>query len=240
MKRTKLLTAIGALVCSLALLVGGTYALFTDEAKITNHLQAGTMELTLVRTNYQHNLLNERGFIADVTPEGSDADMDFSEANEENLFGLTAETLFAPGASATANLTISNQKQDAVDATITDDEAVDTSSDVAFGYWLELVVADDSQDVALKHQLEVTVVVNPGEDDEYTYTQLLGGDATSFAIRPTESPYIGILGVGDAQNFDVTVTFMNMDTDGSINNLAKNNSVTFDLIVKAVQVTSES
>ena len=87
----------------------------------------------------------------------------------------------------------------------------------------------------------MTVTVNPGTAAEYQYEQkILGGVGNSFAIRPDANSYIGILGVGDAQSFNVTAKFLNLDTDGTQSNVAKGESTNFDLIVKAVQITDAS
>lgn len=49
-KLRALLSAALTIMLSVSIGVAGTYALFSDSAEVTNHLQAGTLELGLTRT----------------------------------------------------------------------------------------------------------------------------------------------------------------------------------------------
>lgn len=49
-KLRALLSAALTIMLSVSIGVAGTYALFSDSVEVTNHLQAGTLELGLTRT----------------------------------------------------------------------------------------------------------------------------------------------------------------------------------------------
>ena len=111
-RRSIILSAMTLMLC-IALVAGGTYALFTDSVKLTNHLQAGTLDITLVRTNLKTKSLNQTtGFL--VETENAD-DVDFSKANGDNVFDMTEGTLVVPACWYEAEMQITN------------------NSDVAFG-----------------------------------------------------------------------------------------------------------
>ena len=48
---------------SFAVLAGGTFALFTEDHKITNHLQAGTLKIDLYRTHLRYAAVNADGVL---------------------------------------------------------------------------------------------------------------------------------------------------------------------------------
>ena len=50
------------LLCT-CFIVTGTYALFTDSAKVTNHLKAGNLDIRLERVNLEYQVLNEEGYL---------------------------------------------------------------------------------------------------------------------------------------------------------------------------------
>ena len=206
-KRSILLSVL-MLALSLALVASGTYALFSDQVTLTNHLEAGTLDITLVRTSLTtRSLNNETGFL--VGTEKSE-DVDFSAPSDKNVFDMTDDTLVVPGCWYSAEMQIAN------------------NSDVAFGYWLEIVF-DDEEDLALADQIEVTITTVDGT----TKAKL----SESAGLIGAENAPIGILAKTGSQLFTVRVEFS--DLDHSVNNTAKSQSVNFDLIVHAVQITSE-
>lgn len=209
-KRSVLLSVLTLLLC-VALIASGTYALFTDQVTLKNHLQAGTLDITLIRTNLKTlSLDNATGFLVNTeNPE----DVDFSKPTERNVFDIVeGETLLVPGCSYTAEMQISN------------------NTDVAFGYWLEIVF-DDEADLTLAEQLKITVVT---ADANKSVTGML--NVTHGLIGEEASP-IGILAKNaDPATFTITVEFANLDH--SVNNNAKLSSFDFDLVVHAVQVTT--
>ena len=106
---------------------------------------------------------------------------------------------------------------------------ITNNSDVAFGYWLEIVF-DEKVDLTLAKQLKITVKT---ADDNKSISKLVKDSA---GLIGAEGDPIGILAKTGSALFTVTVEFC--DLDHSVNNNAKSTSFDFDLIVHAVQVTT--
>ena len=207
-KRSVLLSALTLMLC-LALVASGTYALFSDQVTLKNHLQAGTLDITLIRTNLKTlSLDNTTGFLVETeNPE----DVDFSAPTTRNVFDITDETLVVPGCVYDAEMQIKN------------------NSDVAFGYWLEIVF-DDTVDLTLAEQLKITVTTVDGNKS------ISGMLDQNKGLIGEEADPIGILAKTGSALFTVTVEFC--DLDHSVNNNAKLTSFEFDIIVHAVQITT--
>ena len=212
-KRSVLLSVLTLLLC-LALVASGTYALFSDQVTLRNHLEAGTMDITLTRTNLKATMLNPAsGFIVEMeNPKDIDfsnpADPDDPNAENINVFDITKDTLIIPTCKYSAEMQISN------------------NTDVSFGYWLEIVF-DDKIDLTLAEQLLITVTT---EDENKSISKSL---SASKGLIGTESDPIGVLEKTGSALFTITVEFL--DLDDSINNTAKGKHVDFDLVVHAVQ-----
>ena len=198
-KRALLISGSVILLC-LTVIVGMTAALFTDDEVVNNHLRAGDLNITLVRTKLISTYLTDRGFLDTVT----DGQLkDFTNETSENVFDLNGAVI-VPKSKYIAEMQISNE------------------SDVAFEYWIEIVYTG-AADIELAEQISVTV--NTEESKRLNQGLMVG----------SESEPIEVLAVGEAGKFTVTVEFL--DLDNSVNNLAQGDSVTFDLIVHAVQYT---
>ncbi|MBQ8496562.1 MAG: hypothetical protein IJ489_03795 [Clostridia bacterium] len=210
-KRVLLVSGAIILLC-ITIIAGMTFALFTDEEAVNNHLKAGDLDITLIRTNLKSTRLTERGFLETVT---DDTDKDFTNNKDENVFGLDGE-LIVPLSEYEADLTLTNK------------------GDVAFKYGIQIVLGEDS-DPDLAEQLEVTVTVNNA--DGTTETKRLneglgiGSNAQTF----------GLLAVGDDCDFSVKVKFLDdrKYEDEFENNDAQGDDVYFDLVVYAVQYTEK-
>ncbi len=197
------------------LLVGGTYALFTSKATVTNHLKAGNLNISLIRTKYSKTVLNTDGYLE--TKEDNN-ELDFTSASSKNIFGLEENELIVPTSKFSADLTIKNGKKDSSGAYI--------KSSVAFTYSASLVL-DESSDTNLANQLQVTV--KQGETsttkrlNEFNDIVLLSGEMKAS---------------DDATSFTISLEFLNLDSDGSTNNKAQDKEVSFDLVVEAIQKTT--
>ncbi len=226
-KKRSLIMSVLALLLSVALFAAGTYALFSDQVDLTNHLQAGTLDITLKRTNLKvASLDNQTGFLKlSENPE----DIDFSnppdpndpDAKNKNVFDISDGALIVPGCWYEAEMQIIN------------------NSDVAFGYWLEFDFKNEEK-LALADQIMVTVTTVKDNNPEGESLSKKVGEGKY--IGSVDMP-IGILakagaeqvdpGYVSSQIFTVRIEFID---DDAVNNLAKNQKLDFDIIVKAVQI----
>lgn len=193
---------------SLVLIIMSTYALFTDTISITHHLQAGTLDISLKRTNLEYNVLDSSGYLKTIE-NNEIIDLSNTSTNKLNVFGIDNNTLIVPGNFYLATLELSN------------------NGNVAFKYWIEIISNDEVlRDLA--NQLEVKVITyNEGKIKEHT--SLI---SDGLFVGCETSP-LGELSINDELvNFQVKITFL----DSSLNNLAQGDKVNFDIIVYAVQV----
>ena len=207
--RVLVLACATILVC-LALIIAGTYALFSDSTKITNHLEAGTLDLTLTRISYSSKYLNDQGLLETRTG----GTYDFSNPSSQNVFGLEAGAKLAPRSELSATLRISNEK---------------TKSNVAFDYWVD-IVGGGKLDPVFADQLLVTVTKG-GETVDSFYLDELG---TGRVLGGTTG--LGLVKVGESQEFTVIIQFV--DRSSTENNKAMALEADFDIVVRAVQTTT--
>ncbi len=212
-KRILLISCSVILLC-MSIISGMTYALFTEEINVKNHLQAGNLDVTLTRTNLTYAMLDTEGYLTETTNED---DLSLTTSTDENVFGLTDDAVIVPGSFFDAELTLTND------------------GNVAFEYGVKLVILSTDVDKDLADQIVVTikgtdgaVVVDKKPISEMTSKDaILVGKMGRNAAGATAEKHV----------FNVKVEFL----DDVTNNLAKPNndvmkqSVAFDLIVEAVQ-----
>ena len=208
-KRALLVSASVILLC-MTIIVGMTWALFTDTQKVTNHLQAGDLSITLKRTELTKTTLNAQGKLVTSAPDTTTKN--FSNPTDENVFGIVEGEKIVPGTKYVAKMQVENH------------------SDVAFGYWIEIVCTDKTNGADLAKQLKVTV--NTGSDASASVNDGL--------TVGSSSNYVGELIIGASAEFTVTVEFL--DRFVAANNidhidLAQGENLSFDLVVHAVQAT---
>lgn len=218
-KRTVLVSTAIILLC-MTIIVGMTWALFTDTKTVNNHLQAGDLSITLLRTELTKTMLDGKGYLDTVeVQKATDEPVDFSENDpndtaDDNVFGIEEGETIVPGTKYVAVMKIENH------------------SDVAFGYWIEIKCSDESKQEDLAKQLKVTVTTDTDSFDII---------ANGLIVKPDKG-YIEAVEIGaEDVYFTVTVEFVDLglDADGvGANNSAKNDTVDFDLIVNAVQLTT--
>lgn len=208
--RTLLMCTLSIMLC-MATVVVGTYALFTDKVTLNNHLQAGTLEISLVRTKLTKTELTADGYLKTNTDTET---TDFSSTNttNENVFGITDGTLVVPGSSYQADLKLTN------------------GGSVAFTYLVELKIIEGGS-TALADQLIITAGKSEAAATPKKLSDVANGlifDGELAAPTPETNT---------AVNFFVKVEFVN-DTETDANNAAKNGEVKFDIVVSAFQKTT--
>jgi hypothetical protein len=238
-RRRVLLTSSAIVLLCLTVILGMTWALFTDDAVVEHHLQAGDLDVTLKRTALSKTDLDEKGFLVNLPLDTTV--VDFTDGNKKNVFFVYDENgnlvkehgKVVPGSKYTATMEISN------------------NSDVAFGYWIEIVCGDKAKGEDLAKQLRVTVDTDPGN---------VGGESDSQVGKLLQVPtqvtddndeeFVDVLGIGDKKTFTVCVEFLDSfdyEKYGSYfdgyndkyhaNDKAQGEKLSFDLVVHAVQVT---
>ena len=205
-KRVLLVSGAVILLC-MTIIVGMTYALFTDVESVGNHLVAGKLDITLERTKLTSTYLSSRGFLDTQT---DTTVKDFTNNRTENVFALDG-ALIVPKSKYVAEMKITNN-------------STSTNSNVAFGYWIEIVYTGETS-VDLADQIEVVVTTASGVKKKLSEGLSVG----------SRSDPVGTLAVGDSATFTVSIEFF--DLPDSINNLAQGDKILFDLRVHAVQYT---
>lgn len=220
-KRSILLAVVISVLC-ISMAAAGTYALFTDDADVKTHLQAGKLDLKLERIHLDKWYIDPLtgGFANKV----SEDPVNFSEETDKNVFDMTDKEIIVPLSSYAAKMRITN------------------NGNVAFRYWIDILV-DDAGGKDLSDQIYVTVEYNGGKIEGYLNEVLkqIGSEAS-----PISTVYIKDETDVRKNYEDFTISIMFMDSeatddliDGSNNN-AMNQSVKVDVIVHAVQVTPQT
>lgn len=181
MKRA-LLMSVTMLAMSLVLAVGATLALFSDSALFEAHLKAGSLNVTLTRTHLVSTTLDDNGYL--VTKEDA-GDVDFTDANNKNIFNLAQDAVIVPGSKFTVDLKIANQ------------------SSVASNYYIEIVYKSGGQE--LSNQIKVTV-------DAGTPKSAFVKDGVTIG---SASQPIGTIVKNGTKNFKVSVEFVNSNDNNS-------------------------
>lgn len=223
-RKWALLVSVSVILLCMTIIVGMTWALFTDTQKVSNHLQAGDLAITLKRTELTKTTLNANGKL--VTSEPDTNPKNFSNPTDENVFGIVEGERIVPGTKYVAKMQIENH------------------SDIAFGYWVKIDCKDEDVAKTLAEQLKIIVYTDKNGDGTID-AETEGVDSTvavGLEVGDDEN-YIGTLEIGDAETFIVSVEFTDTGytyMDGvlmSTNDSAQKQSVDFDLVVHAVQAT---
>lgn len=141
-----LLAAIIAVMLSISAIVGGTFALFTGSASISdNVLQAGSLGVKLERISLKSTALQADGTLI----EGADIEdkpaVDFTNTNK-NVFGLTDTDVIVPCSEYVATMRITN------------------TGTVAFDFVASLQMTDDDANVKLSEQVTLVLLDMNGNE----------------------------------------------------------------------------
>ena len=206
-----LLSGAIILLC-FAIVIGMTFALFSDTDSVYDHLQAGTLSVTLKRTR-----LDKTFYVGgrDLKHEVNETVIDFTDKTtlDRNIFDILANEKIVPGCKYVATMQVENH------------------SDAPFGYWIAVKCSDETKDSSLAKQLWVTVESGDTKVEDFVGNSLTVGDEGRGCI--------GYVAIGEASSFTVTVEFLDSadsDTEVDFNDLAQSESILFDLVVYAVQV----
>ncbi len=170
--RTLLMACVMIMLCA-AMIVGGTYALWSDNVKVENHLTSGTLQVKLERISLTKTYLDdETGYLVTTDPDTTIVDFTDTNTADDNVFGIEDEKV-VPCSEYEAKLRLTN------------------NGDVAFTY--DVIIKLDSESNALAEQLKVYI---DGEDkgtlDQYavdgkaiisTQTMAKNDTAKEFTIK---------------------------------------------------------
>lgn len=206
--RTLLIASVMITLC-VAMIVGGTYALWSDSVTVNNHLSAGTLKVSLTRTYLEKYTLGTNMYMQTTTD-------DTETSTTSNLFGMSDGEHIVPTSSYAARLKLTN------------------SGDVAIDYTINIVVKSTSDKDLAK---QVKVAIGRGEvgsvvygewkylateiEGVVTFTQFTVGGGTLDRTTTEDEFWVKIL-------FE----------DRSDNNAAKDKEAEFDVLIEATQKTT--
>ena len=212
-----LLTACMIVMLCTTMIIAGTYALWTDNVTVSNHLSAGTLKVKLVRTDLRQWKLDDRGIVSEADIAEADKKADFTKDTTKNVFGLEETELVAPTSKYSATMLIANN-----------------GGNVAFDYnvYLKLDSAANVTDEELAGQIKITVTKKDGTK----VNKLLSECGDNHLIA---SGRVLVNAANAEDTFTVTIEFINYatPTDGKNNDDAQGKKAKFDLFVEAVQAT---
>ena len=151
--KVKILLTAGVIIVMIILcavmIVGGTYAIWSDSAKVENHLTAGTLKVKLERISLTKTYLdNETGYLVTNGPDTTIVNFTNTSTANTNVFGINSDEKVVPCSEYEAKLRLTN------------------NGDVAFTY--DVIIKLITTSNALAKQLRVYI---NGEDkgtlDEY-------------------------------------------------------------------------
>lgn len=138
--RTLLVACVMIMLCA-AMIVGGTYALWSDNVTVENHLSSGTLQVKLERISLTKTYLDdETGYLVTAGPDTTIVDFTDTNTADDNVFGIEDEKV-VPCSEYEAKLRLTN------------------NGDVAFTY--DVIIKLNSASNALAKQLKVYI---DGED----------------------------------------------------------------------------
>ncbi len=152
-KKSAFLVSCSVILLCLGVIVGMTWALFSDSFTVSNHLKSGKLDVTLVRTDLAYSVLDADGVLTTYT---TDDELDLTGFTTENVFGINSNDIqIVPGSYFDAELEFRK------DSTIT------------FDYSIEIRMSNEVS--ALAEQLQVTVTHPDGSQTVKMLDELASG-----------------------------------------------------------------
>ena len=183
-KRTLLLSALTALL-GVSVAVGASYALFTDQVTVNNHLSAGSLDVGLYRVEYKENVLVADGTMAESTPDTTRVDL---TQNADKLFVI--DDLFVPTSWYETTVEVSN------------------SGDVAFDYGVRILWKDDpanDKDQIIAKQIQITISVGDTQKEQFYLCACADYDVVLGSMLKGDA----------AEQFTVKAEFVNRDDNNA-------------------------
>ncbi len=203
-----LLTIMLTLLLSMVLIVGATYALFTGEATVNNHLKAGNLKVGLERTSYQaHVLDNDTGRMVTTDPDVTRVDL---TKDPKELFVVENSV---PTCWYKADILVTNK------------------GTVAFNYGMRIIwdlskVEESEKPYAEAFAKQIEITVTYGENEAKFLLE-------DFATNDID---LGYLERNASGTFTVMAEFLNdEDTEEFDNDYVQEKEIKFDLQVYAEQ-----
>ncbi len=219
MKNKTLLYSLLSLCVCAALVVGGTFALFSDKVTVNNHLDAGNLDIGLHRTSLKKYELDETTGLMANKPENTDK-VDLTKDNNP-VFTMTNAV---PTSRYEATIEVSNL------------------GSTAFDYGVRILWSanqnQDDNDETLAKQIRITITSTKlTAPVVFMLSECAGRDIPlGYLLKNTE-----------AESFTVTAEFLNdidfnENTDNPDNHISNNSAMlatlTFDVQVYATQKTA--
>lgn len=183
-KRTLLLSALTALL-GVSVAVGASYALFTDQVTVNNHLSAGSLDVGLYRVGYKENVLVADGTMAESTPDTTRVDL---TQNADKLFVI--DDLFVPTSWYETTVEVSN------------------SGDVAFDYGVRILWKNDpanDKDQIIAKQIQITISVGDTQKEQFYLCDCADYDVVLGSMLKGDA----------AEQFTVKAEFVNRDDNNA-------------------------
>ena len=215
-RRKRILIVSGAVILlCMVIIVGMTSALFTDSRYVKNHLQAGNLEIGLMRTYLEYKVLNDDGRLE---LRSDDTDVSFTSSTKKNIFGMDAENIrIVPGSYFLAEMELSN------------------AGNVAFTYDLSIKMVDKSNN--LTDQLQVTITDSSGKTTTKLLSEMINGvtiNAGEMTAKEKAQRFKVKISFIDDVDYNKVLATGEKPMD---NDTAQSQSAVFDLVVTAVQST---
>lgn len=206
--RALLIASVMIALCT-AMIVGGTYALWSDSVTVSNHLSAGTLKVGLKRTYLEKYTLGANMYMQTTTD-------DTETSTTANIFGMAEDERIVPTSSYAARLKLINMGDVAIDYTIN-------------------IVAKNTSDEDLAKQVKVAIgygEVGGVTYGEWKYLATNDGESVNFTQFTVGGGTLD--GTQTEKEFWVKIVF----EDRTDNNAAKDQEASFDVLIEATQKTT--